>query len=121
MEALVVIPKSELIELIESAVAKCFKQPEPTNVKRPNYWSGTDTYDVAEAAEYLGLTVNYLQLLASKGQIPCSKPFKRLKFEKGDLDAWVKSKAAKRGDYSDVALTLAKAANRKLKKYKQTN
>jgi len=114
MESVIVITESRLVELIENAVSKFFKPVEAVSQK-PRYWSDMDTYDLEEAAEYLCLSKSYLSKLTADGKIPCSKVFGRLKFEKRDLDAWVKSKEEKRGDYSASALMLAKSANRKMK------
>jgi hypothetical protein len=56
-----------------------------------------------------------LQKLTADGKIPCYKFNNRLVFERSELDRWIESKTVKVGDNSDVALTLAKRTNCKLR------
>ena len=65
----------------------------------------------------LGYTISESKFskLSAEGKLPSAKFNNRLVFEQSELDAWVKSQTVAVGDKSDVALSLAASANRKLR------
>ena len=114
----IIATESQLEAIIERALDRFLNrfEPEPHTPKRTSYWSGADTFDMDEAAQYLKLSKSHLWKLTAAGKIPCSKIFGRLKFDQNELDAWIEGQGSKRGDNSSVALTLAKNANRKMRR-----
>ena len=125
METVIVTTESQLATVIERVLVRHLehlKQPQPEQPStQTSYWSDLDTFDVAEAAEYLEISKSRLWKLSADGKIPCSKFFGRLKFERDDLDTWAASNSRRRGDISSVASTLAESANRKMRSKKHVS
>jgi len=115
---IIVTDETNLVAIIENVIGKYLKQQPQPEEPKPRYWSSPDVFDVAEAAKYLGVGKSYITKLAAKGEIPCSKPFKRLRFEKAELDEWVKTRENKRGcpDISGAELAITESAQRRLRK-----
>jgi excisionase family DNA binding protein len=42
-----------------------------------------------EAADYLGITAGALYMLVYRGQIPCYKPYGKLRFKQEELEAFI--------------------------------
>jgi len=114
MEALIVTTESRLIEIVENAISK-FLNPVSETPKPSNYWSEFNIYDLENAAKYLGISKSYLTKLTAIGMIPCYKSFGRLKFEKQELDEWIKLKKDLTRIYPLAAENLSKSAKNKLK------
>ena len=116
-EAIIVTTESQLATIFENVLDRFLNRPapEPSMPKHTSYWSGADTFDMNEAAQYMKLSKSHLWKLTAVGKIPCSKVFGRLKFDKKELDAWLEGQGSRRGDSSSVTLSLAKSANRKLR------
>ena len=77
-------------------------------------------YDFKGTLDYLSeigypLSKSKLQKLTASGSIPCQKFYNRLVFDRAKLDKWVESQTEAVGENS-AALTLARSANRKLRR-----
>jgi len=113
MDNLIVTTESRLVELIECSVSKLLKAETPKNV--PENISGTTAAVSFLKENGFDLSESLFTKSTARGLIPCKRFHnKRLLFNKKDLLLWAESKCEPIG-HSDVALSLAANANRKMR------
>jgi len=81
----------EKVEHIEAMLMNIQSEKQQDDAKLMN---------IAEAANYLNVTVASLYSMTSRRLIPFNKPGRRLYFVKSDLDQWIKS--AKRKTHDEI-------------------
>ena len=85
----------------------------PIEAPKPQRFSFIGAVDYLNELGFI-ISKSKLSKLTADGKLPCSKFNSRLVFEKDELDEWVASQTVTVGDKPEVALTLAKSANRKI-------
>ena len=115
METVIVTTESQLAAIIDNVIGKYLKRQEPKKVEPDNIAGAEEAIKFLSIHGYeIGLT--RFSTMTAKGEIPCKRfQNRRLLFSKKGLLAWAESKCEAVG-YSDAALTLAKSANRKMKR-----
>jgi len=113
MDSVIVVTESRLIELIENAVGKYFKQVEAPR-QEPDNISGQKS-----AINYLRengyeICKSTFSTRTARGMIPCRRFNKRVLYSKNELIAWAE-RNCERVVQSNASLMLAKNANRKLR------
>ena len=103
------IAVNQLIDAVNRIEKMLTRPTEPPNPLRFGFIGAVDYLNG------LGFSISKSKLskLTAEGKLPCYKFNGRIVFEKEKLDEWVASQMVTVGDTSEVALTLAKSANRK--------
>ena len=115
METVIVTTESRLVEIIETVVGKFLRVEMPKAKVEPDNLSGSKPAVRFLCENGFEVSMSLFNKQVSRGNIPCRRFHnKRLLFKKQDLLSWAESKCEPIGP-SDVALTLARSANLKLR------
>ena len=115
----IVTTESQLESIVEKAIVKHMKKPEP-KIAEPDNISGAKA--AIKFLSYHGYEVcmSEFSTMTAAGKIPCKRFLnRRLLYSRKGLLAWAESVCEPIG-HSNAALTLAKSANRKLKTVHKT-
>jgi len=114
METIVMTTEARLITIIEDAVGKYLKVETPKN--EPVNISGTREAVLFLKENGYEISESLFTKSTAKGLVPCKRFHnKRLLFSKHDLLLWAETKCEPVGQDS-TALTLAKSANKKMRR-----
>lgn len=86
MEKIIVIPQSELENLIQDSVRKIFNE----QTVKPKE-SANEVFSLEQACQYLNLAKQTIYGFTSKRKIPFIKKGKKLYFKLSDLEKWLET------------------------------
>lgn len=109
MEALTLLSKNDIQEIVNAAVADAMKQIAPKPIRKTNL-------DKNEAVDYLSqigykCTLSTLYKASANNEVPVVKFGRKLLFNADDLTKWVENKRTKT---IDIAMVVAQSANAKM-------
>jgi len=109
MEALTLLSKTDIQEMVSAAVADAMKLNVPKTIKKTNL-------DPNEAIDYLAsigykCSLSQLYKASANNEVPVVKFGRKLLLNADDLTKWVDSKKTKT---TDISLVVARSANAKI-------